>query len=174
MKINIEFLDYRYIDILYEAFAKNNWHKPKSLFEKYLDKQKDGTRKILVATVNSEITGYATLNFESQYKPFQEENIPEIQDLNVLPAFRNKGIASSLLDSLENQAKFYSDGVGIGVGLYAGDDGGYGAAQKLYVKRGYIPDGKGVTYNYEPVIPGNSYTVDDDLILWFTKSINSI
>ncbi len=61
--------------------------------------------------------------------------------------------------------------VGIGVGLYAGEDGGYGAAQRLYVKRGYIPDGKGVTYNYHPTTPGNNYSLDDDLILWFTKKL---
>jgi len=36
----------------------------------------------------------------------------------------------------------------------------------------YIPDGKGVTYNYEPTIPGNSYALDDDLVLWFTKALS--
>ena len=61
--------------------------------------------------------------------------------------------------------------VGIGVGLYAGEDGGYGAAQRLYIKRGYIPDGQGVTYNYEPTMPGNSYPLDDDLVLWFLKRL---
>ena len=53
----------------------------------------------------------------------------------------------------------------------AGAVGGYGAAQRLYIKRGYIPDGKGVTYNYEPTIPGNSYPLDDELVLWFTKKL---
>jgi hypothetical protein len=62
--------------------------------------------------------------------------------------------------------------IGIGVGLYAGADGGYGAAQRLYVKRGYIPDGKGVTYNHEPTIPGNSYPLDDSMVLWLTKRLS--
>jgi ribosomal protein S18 acetylase RimI-like enzyme len=84
------------------------------------------------------------------------------------------GIGSMLLDAAEKQAATRSDTIGIGVGLYVGEDGGYGAAQKLYVKRGYIPDGKGVTYNYEPTIPGNSYALDDDLVLWFTKRLSSI
>ena len=57
--------------------------------------------------------------------------------------------------------------VGIGVGLYDG----YGAAQKLYVKRGYIPDGQGITYNYKPVAYGEKVPLDDDLVLWFTKEI---
>lgn len=81
------------------------------------------------------------------------------------------GIGSLLLDTAEKAAATKSEVVGIGVGLYAGADGGYGAAQRLYVKRGYIPDGKGVTYNYQPAIPGNSYPLDDDLVLWFTKKL---
>jgi hypothetical protein len=62
--------------------------------------------------------------------------------------------------------------IATGVGLYAGADCGYGPAQRLYIKRGYIPDGKGVTYNYEPTIPGNSHPLDDDLVLWFTKKLS--
>jgi GNAT superfamily N-acetyltransferase len=96
--------------------------------------------------------------------------IPEIMDLNVLPLFRSKGIGSMLLDIAENEAFKNHASIGLGVGLYAGCDGGYGAAQKIYVKRGYVPDGKGVTYNYSPVEPGASVILDDDLVLWFTKN----
>lgn len=58
--------------------------------------------------------------------------------------------------------------VDIGVGLYPD----YGSAQRLYIKRGYMPDGHGATYNYEYVTPGKEYPVDDDLALWFTKKLN--
>jgi hypothetical protein len=85
-------------------------------------------------------------------------------DLNVMPDFRKRGIGSLLLDTAEKEAATKSEVVGIGVRLYAGEDGGYGAAQRLYVKRGYIPDGKGVTYNYQPTIPGNSYPLDNDYV----------
>jgi len=37
---------------------------------------------------------------------------------------------------------------------------------------GYLPDGYGVTYNYQSVIPGDSAPLDDDLVLWFTKNIS--
>ncbi len=43
---------------------------------------------------------------------------------------------------------------------------------RFYLKNGYIPDGKGVTYNYESTIPGNSYPLDDDLVLWFMKQLS--
>ncbi len=151
------------------AFNQIGWNKPASLFEKYLKEQELGARVVWVAQVHDEFVGYVTLKWRSLYPSFYEQNIPEIMDLNVLPAFRKMGIGSLLLDTAEELAATRSEVVGIGVGLYAGEDGGYGAAKRLYVKRGYIPDGKGVTYNYEPMIPGNSYPLDDDLVLWFTK-----
>jgi len=45
----------------------------------------------------------------------------------------------------------------------------YGAAQRMYVLRGYIPDGRGiVSHNRFPAY-GESVPVDDDLVLHFTK-----
>lgn len=151
------------------AFNKIGWNKPASLFERYLKEADFGKRLVWVAYTGDQFTGYITLNWSSQYSNFKEKGIPEIMDLNVLPMFRKMGIGSLLLDVAEKEALSQSKIVGIGVGLYAGEDGGYGAAQRLYVKRGYVPDGKGVTYNYQPTIPGNSYRLDDDLVLWFTK-----
>ena len=46
---------------------------------------------------------------------------------------------SRLLEIAEKEVATKGDIVGIGVGLY--ED--YGPAQRLYIKRGYIPDGKG-------------------------------
>ena len=45
-------------------------------------------------------------------------------------------------------------------------------AQKLYIKMGYVPDGNGVTYKYQPVIPGDLYPVDDDLVIWLKKDLS--
>ncbi len=154
-----------------EAFNQIGWNKSPSLFEGYLKEQEAGERLVWVAHVHDEFAGYVSLKWQSGYPSFQEQNIPEVMDLNVLPAFRKMGIGSLLLDAAEKEALTKSQIIGIGVGLYAGEDGGYGSAQRLYVKRGYIPDGKGVTYNYEPTIPGNSYPLDDDLVLWFTKRL---
>lgn len=155
-----------------EAFKQIGWNKPALLFEGYLKEQEAGERLVWVAYVKDEFAGYVTLMWQSQYPSFKAQSIPEIMDLNVLPAYRKMGIGSLLLDTAEKEAATKSQIIGIGVGLYAGADGGYGPAQKLYVKRGYIPDGKGVTYNYEPTIPGNSYALDDDLVLWFTKKLS--
>ena len=36
---------------------------------------------------------------------------------------------------------------------------------------GYTPDGKGITYKHNAVIPGEKYPIDDDLILWLIKPL---
>ena len=77
-----------------------------------------------------------------------------------------------LLDTAEKEAATASCVVGLGVGLYGGQDGGYGPAQSLYVSRGYKPDGEGVTYKNQQAIPGNYYLLDDELILLLTKNLS--
>jgi hypothetical protein len=69
------------------------------------------------------------------------------------------------MDEAEKRIFERAETVGLGVGLYAD----YGNAQRLYVLRGYIPDGRGLTHQNQPVKPGNDVFVDDDLVLYFTK-----
>jgi hypothetical protein len=103
----------------------------------------------------------------SEYPYFLANNIPEINDLNVFPEFRNKGIAGSIIDELEKEISETHETIGIGVGLFKD----YGTAQRLYFKKGYIPDGNGLQYNYEEVQPGTHVYVDDDLNLYYTKKL---
>ena len=48
---------------------------------------------------------------------------------------------------------------------------GYNAAQRLYVLRGYIPDGRGVTYRDQYVGQYVQVMLDDDLGLHLTKQL---
>ncbi len=165
--ISIRSLEKNDIDIIVSQFAQHNWPKPISIFETCLDQQQALQRIIWVGYYNDHFAGYVTLKWQSHYEPFLCQNIPEIMDLNVLPPYQKLGIGSALLKTAENAAFEKSPIVGIGVGLYAG----YGSAQRIYVKNGYIPDGHGITYNYKPVAPGVNALVDDDLVLWFTKQL---
>ena len=56
----------------------------------------------------------------------------------------------------------------IGVGLHAG----YGSAQRMYVKRGYIPDGSGVWYRDQICTPYGDCCNDDDLVLYLSKELD--
>ena len=114
------------------------------------------------------MVGYASLLYYSVYPYFKNTHIPEIHDVWIADTERKKGLGTQLVTSLETLAK--EEGftrVGIGVGLYAD----YGPAQKLYYTLGYVPDGNGVTYKCQSVIPGNPYPVDDDLVLWLIKPL---
>ena len=87
----------------------------------------------------------------------------------MLPAFRRRGIGSALLDAAESVAAERSRVVGIGVGL----DPDYGPAQRLYVRRGYVPDGRGITWRNSTVSYRDQVLVDDDLVLWLTRSLGA-
>lgn len=107
------------------------------------------------------------MNWHPTYPPFAEGGIPEIQDLNVLPEFQRQGIATRLLDEAEALVIKSRSEIGIGVGLHPG----YNAAQRLYGKRGYVPDGRGITYHNRFLEEGAQIVFDDGLVLYLTKRL---
>ena len=110
--------------------------------------------------------GYATLVYKSHYPNF--DNIPEIMDLNTIDKYCSKGAGKAMLDYMEKDVKDKGfRKIGIGVGFYAN----YGSAQRIYIKAGYIPDGKGAFYNGKPVVPYESYPIDDSLAIYMTKDL---
>lgn len=169
MPLGIRLIEQPDIAEIVAAFEALGWHKPAALYERYLAEQQDGQRLVFVALLDGTFAGYVTINWQSEYPPFRAANIPEIQDFNVLPRFRRQGIGSQLMDTCEHLIAQRSTVVGIGVGLYAD----YGAAQRMYTRRGYILDGRGLFSHGEPVMPGQHVLVDDDLVLYFTKRLTS-
>ena len=143
------------------------WTKPAGYFASCCAQQERGELVLLVAEEDGSYRGHAKVIWQPDYPYFRENAIPEIQDLNVLASYRRQGIATRLLDVAEALIVERSTLGGIGFGLYAD----YGAAQRLYVKRGYVPDGRGVAYRDEYVRPGATVAVDDDLVLYLTKGL---
>jgi len=129
--------------------------------------QQERRRVVLVASVDDVFCGYINVVWEPDYPPFREAGIPELQDFNVLPHYRRQGIGSRLLAQAEQIVAARSKLVGIGVGMTAD----YGAAQRLYVQRGYIPDGRGLVYADRFPVYGEQVRVDDSLVLYFTKRL---
>ncbi|MCJ7840095.1 GNAT family N-acetyltransferase [Lederbergia sp. NSJ-179] len=152
------------------AFQDQGWQKPASQYERYYQEQLNGERVVLIAEYSNQFAGYVTIKWESTYPPFSEKEIPEIVDLNVLINDQNKGIATVLMDEAEKIVKEKSAVIGIGFGL----TGDYGAAQRLYVKRGYIPDGLGISQSGKILKRGDQVQVDDDLALYLTKSLHNV
>lgn len=146
-----------------------SWSTPqetKDRWSKYYREQQEGIRTVGVVEQGKEILGYGSLFLKSEYPHFS--NIPEINDVWIYEEYRSRGLGTRLIRWLEEVAKEkgYKE-IGIGFGLYAD----YGSAQKLYFRLGYVPDGHGVTYKYQATIPGESYLLDDELILWLKKDL---
>lgn len=147
------------------------WTSHKETLEKWsqnFKEQHEGIRLSCIIEYQDKIAGYGSLLRYSEYPIFRDKNIPEINDVWVYDQYRKKGFGTCLIDHLEKlaQNEQYAQ-IGIGVGLYRD----YGAAQKLYFQLGYKPDGQGITYKGKMGIPGESYPLDDDLILWLVKSL---
>ena len=182
------------------AFQAQGWNKPLSQYLKYYDQQLHNERVVLIATLHHTgdrpltlpnahhtpeptphstnqgsvpfvptspaFAGYITLLWKSPDPYFSQHNIPEIQDFNVLIAYRNQGIGSQLMDAIEEIAFEKHPTVGLSTGLLSD----YGSAQRLYVKRGYIPTGEGIKYKGKVLQYHDTVKADDDLVLSFTKS----
>jgi len=165
MDITIKLLEAQDIPLLTSARSFLNWNTPESYFQDLLSEQDKDRRIVLVAYSDDDIAGYVTIRWQSDYPPFAEKAIPEINDLRVLPEFRCRGVATALMDEVEKRIFKVSSMAGIGVGLYAD----YGPAQRMYILRGYVPDGLGLQYKNQTVKPGRDVFVDDDLLLYFIK-----
>ncbi len=139
----------------------------RELWRKYYQEQQDHIRTVAIIEQGEKILGYGSLLRHSEYPHF-ERKTPEINALWIGDEYRRLGLGKRLIAYLESMAQ--KEGykqVGIGVGLYAD----YGPAQRLYFQLGYVPDGNGITYKGQPVKPGETYPVDDELILWLVKSL---
>ena len=144
----------------------STFQEMKNKWSKYYREQQESIRTVGIIENEKEILGYGSLFLKSEYPHFS--NIPEINDVWIYEEFRGRGLGTQLIAWLEKLAKDkgYRE-IGIGFGLYAD----YGSAQKLYFQLGYCPDGHGVTYKYQPTVPGQSYPLDDELILWLKKTL---
>jgi GNAT superfamily N-acetyltransferase len=127
----------------------------KNYFERCLSEQREKKRVLLVAEKTGRLIGYVQLVWTPLYATFRRLEIPEIQDLNVIPEERGQGLGGQLVDACEALVREAEKSeVGISVGL----NQSYGAAQRLYVKRGYVPDGAGLCYDDVPVRAGELRT----------------
>ena len=154
------------IQELSRGFISQGWPSREEILTRYFKEQESGEREVLVAEVEGVLAGYITILPCAKQGPFAEI-YPELSDFNVFGPFQNQGIGNLLLEEAEKQVRLISDKVTLGVGLHSG----YGPAQRLYIKRGYIPDGTGVWYqNHQPAM--NAVCEDiGELVLYLSKNL---
>ena len=152
------------IESLSHGFMNQGWPAREEILASYFWEQASGDIEILVAEIDGAVVGYVTILPSAKHGPFAEV-YPELSDFNVFEPFRNQGIGNQLLEEAEKRVKFVSSKVTLGVGLHLG----YGPAQRLYIRRGYIPDGTGVWYRNQPLEMNATSQNNDDLVLYLVK-----
>ena len=151
-----------------DELTAQGWHPDIAGYRARLDDQSRGKCAALTAVYEGCPAGYVYVYLRAEEGPFMGKGWPVIVDFNVLKKYQGRGIGSRLMDAAERIAGRYADTVCLGVGLC----GSYGAAQRMYVKRGYIPDGSGVWYRGRQCVQYETVcTVDDDLILFLSKKL---
>ena len=149
---------------LSRGFISQGWPSREEILTRYFKEQESGEREVLVAEVEGAVAGYITILPSAKHGPFAEV-YPELSFFNVFEHFRNQGIGNQLLEEAEKRVKFVSSKVTLGVGLHLG----YGPAQRLYIRRSYIPDGTGVWYRNQPLEMNATSQNNDDLVLYLVK-----
>lgn len=150
-----------------DAEIEQGWQASIEKYEKRLEDQRTGKAISLVAEYSGKPVGYINIYPDHTSGAFGGKGYPEIVDFGVLEKYRNQGIGTVLMYIAEQIASTYADIVYLGVGLHSG----YGSAQRMYVKRGYIPDGSGVWYQDKICKPYEECVNDDDLVLYLSKEL---
>ena len=167
-KIDIRQAAFEDLSVLREIAMKMGSAKNDDYFDLALEHQGHGIRHVFIVSHEGIDVGYCMLAWDPKYAFFRKLGIPEIQDLNVLSEYRRRGFARFMLDYCEDLARRNGkEYMGIGVGM----DSSYGAAQRLYVMRGYIPDGNGLTYDRKAIAHGEFRPVDDEMSLMMIKDL---
>ena len=153
--------------IITDEEIAQGWHQTIDKYLLRLRDQASGKSIALAAEYRGQVAGYINVYPNAQAGPFAGKGWPEIVDFGVLEKFRRHGVGSRLMDAAEAIAARYADTVYLGVGMHHG----YGSAQRMYVKRGYIPDGSGVWYQDKVLEQYAPCCNDDDLVLYLSKKL---
>ena len=160
-------MEYKDAQEITDAEIEQGWDASVDKYLRRLEDQEAGKAISLVAEYAGKAVGYINVYPNHTWGAFGGKGYPEIVDFGVLDKYRKRGIGTILMDTAEKIASSYADTVYLGVGLHSG----YGSAQRMYVRRGYIPDGSGVWYRDKICKPYEACINDDDLVLYFSKKL---
>ena len=153
--------------IISDGEVAQGWNPTVDKYNMRLRHQAEGKAFALAAEYRGNVAGYINVYPNSEWGAFGKTGYPEIVDFGVLEKYRQHGIGTALMDAAEAIAARYTDTVYLGVGLHSG----YGSAQRMYVKRGYIPDGRGVWYQDHICTPYAPCVNNDELVLYLSKKL---
>lgn len=153
--------------ITHEEHLQGWTHQKVEKYQQRLQDVADNKCVALVAEYKGNVAGYFNVYPDTKSGFFVGKGWPELIDLGVLKKYRNHGIGNILMQVAEDIARKYADTVCIGVGLHRD----YGAAQRMYVKRGYIPDGSGLWWRGKNLPPYADMKNDDEVVIYLSKRL---
>ena len=136
-------------------------------YQRYLTWQKEGECTFLIALLNGEIAGYVFVLYQDRWGSMADARQPGLADLNVFPWNRRCGVGNALLEKAEEIAASYGDSLHLDVHVTATA----GQAHRLYFRRGYLPDGRGVYHKYKQYDAALGEVNLEDLTLLLIKSL---
>jgi GNAT superfamily N-acetyltransferase len=124
----------------------------------------EGQGATLIGWCGQEIAGYITVALKARSK-----DMPCIANFVVFEPYRRRGLGNRLMDIAERYLAQAADQVALWVPITER----YGPAQRLYAKRGYVPDGCGVLKGGVPVQEGEMHRIDEDLLFCLIKDLKA-
>ena len=132
-----------FLDAIHAERGEDDWQR----LADFMRDVANGERTIWTAKRDNIYCGMITLRWQSDYMGFRKTPVaPEIIDLYVWTDFRRQGLATQLLDSVEQHVRdrnFHR--IGLGIGILPEDV----PAQNLYVQHGYAADDTGLWWRGE-------------------------
>lgn len=136
-------------------------------YQRYLTWQNEGECTFLIALLNGEIAGYVFVLYQDRWGSMADARQPGLADLNVFPWHRRCGVGNALLEKAEEIAAQHGDTLHLDVHMTAHA----GQAHRLYFRRGYMPDGRGVYYKYKQYDAALGTVDPEDLTLLLIKEL---
>jgi predicted enzyme related to lactoylglutathione lyase/GNAT superfamily N-acetyltransferase len=156
------------VDRIIAASDLQKFSGARKTFETLFSEQEQGKRKVIIADCGNELAGYVSLLPTAKGGAFKNKGIPQISGLMVFEKFREHGIGTELMNRIEKEAETVSDEVCLAVGLYPEA----GQAQRMFVKRGYVPDGTGAWYGRSNAKFDLTVILNDSLALYMSKHLS--
>lgn len=154
-------------EIIYTAELEQGWHPSLEIYQKRYNEMNNDIMVSLVAEFKGKVAGYINLIWNPTDGAFAKMGIPLVYDFGVFKIYQRNGIGTIMMDVVENLAREKCNQICLSVGVACG----YGSAQRMYVKRGYIPDGTGVWYQNKVCPQYTPCNNDDDLVLFLIKDL---
>jgi GNAT superfamily N-acetyltransferase len=150
----------------------------RAALESHFEGHAEGDSSTLFGYKAGELVGILTIRWRPRTPFLREQNIPLIQNIEIKWERRGQGLGYELMEHAERFASTRTNRIAICVSISKA----YGPAQRLYVKRGFIPDGQGVCQvsepaergglvRVEPLEEGQTVQVGGDLLLWLIKDL---